>query len=108
MNGSFMCLNGGPHFFTGGDRCVCGVEEGYVLVKRSEHERLTADLAEARAERAASQERETAWREAMLHRLAVVKLDGNCPECRKVLTLLEGNMLAAEPAAVAPEAGENA
>jgi hypothetical protein len=49
MNGSFICPNGGPHYFIGGDRCVCGATEGYVFTKRSEHERLTSDFAAAQA-----------------------------------------------------------
>jgi hypothetical protein len=133
MNGSFMCLNGGPHFFTGGDRCVCGVEEGYVLVKRSEHERLTVDLAEARAAHAlildlsgknleARQRWHRRFLEARAERAALLKITDamsaefqhlymlQAPEQQerlpKILDLLDQYRAARHPAAVTPEAGE--
>lgn len=36
------CQAGGPHYFATPERCLCGLQEGYVMVKRSEYRRLIA------------------------------------------------------------------
>jgi hypothetical protein len=45
------CPTGGPHYFVGGETCVCGGMGAVVTLTRAEYKRLTAQLAAVTAER---------------------------------------------------------